>query len=117
MQFVNRFNINVVNKLLIKLMYGETIASIELNVFCRFHYQMREELDNDVHYLPFYSVQICTDQSEKEIHSENDQKFLAYADDIAAGISIDSLPCLLVPSATSRPFRDWRSIHQNGSSH
>ena len=31
-------------------------------------------------------------QSEKEILSENDQKILAYADDITAGVSIDSLP-------------------------
>ena len=46
----------------------------------------------------------------EEILSENDRKNLAYADDITAGVSIDSFPRFLLPSTTSRPFQDWRSM-------
>ena len=49
-------------------------------------------------------------QLQKKILSENDQNILAYADDITAGVSIDSLPRVLLPSTTSRRFQDWRLL-------
>ena len=99
MQIVDRLNINDITKKLIKLMYGETISFIELNGFLSLPISIEKGVRQgcplsallfDVGLEPLLR-QI---QSDKEILSENDQKILAYADDITAGVSIDSLPRL-----------------------
>ena len=97
-------------------MYGETISFVEFNGFTSLPISIESgvrqrcplsSLRFDVGHEPLLR-QI---QSEKEIHSENDQTILvAYADVITAGVSINLLPRFLLPSTTSRPFQDWRSM-------
>ena len=114
MQIVDRLNINITKKL-IRLMYGETISFRELNGFSSLPISIERGVRQgcplsallfDVGLEPLLRQTL----SEKEILSENDQKILAYADDITAGVSIDSLPRFLLPSTTSSPFQDWRSM-------